>query len=506
MLNETRAVVVAVSGGADSVALLDILVRLRSVENPFRLHVAHLNHMLRGDEATADAEFVRALAESLNLSVTIESADVRQAAGASGRSIEERAREMRYNFLLETACEAQADTIATGHTMNDQAETFLMRLARGAGLRGLASMRPVTKAHAFVKDEGGGMRDEKDLHSLDCPLDLRFVISNPFHPSSLIPHPSLIRPLLAVTREEVEEYCRERGLEFRDDASNASPYYTRNRVRHEVVAALKQINPRVVEHISSAAEIIASEQEALDALAHSLLDKARQPRKGASSAYRVAAFVEQSPALRRRMIIEAIRLERGSTGRGEIESKHVTAVEGLLDERMSGASLHLPGGLEAWREFEMLVFRHRAGSDEAGGERAFDAACSRIEAGGIEIAIDRGRAGHLLQKSVTEARREAARSGRNWAIAVLDDRLLPETLVVRTRRKGESARVCGQRKIKKLKNLMIDHKIPSSRRAVWPIIATPDGRYIWSPGMPPAVEFAACDETQALAILRASGF
>jgi tRNA(Ile)-lysidine synthase len=470
MLGDTRAVVVAVSGGADSVALLDILARLRSVEPPFHIVVAHLNHMLRGDEAAADAEFVRALADSLNLPVKVESIDVRRAAVASGRGVEEVAREMRYNFLLETAREAQADAIATGHTMNDQAETFLMRLARGAGPRGLASMRPVSAVPVFDASA----------------------------PASTL----LVRPLLCVTREEVEGYCRERGLAFRDDASNSSPDYTRNRVRHEVIAALKRINPRVVEHISSAAEIIASDQAALDALTNSLLDQARRPQKGASPAYRVAAFVGQPPALRRRMILEAIRRERD---RGEIESKHVTAVEGLLGEGVSGASLHLPGGLEAWREFDLLVFRRRA-PEEAGYERAFDAACPRVEAGGIEIMVDRGRPGHLLEAAVTEARREADRSGRDWTVVVLDDRRLPETLVVRTRRKGERAGVCGQQKIKKLKNLMIDHKIPSSRRAVWPIVATPDGRYIWSPGMPPAVEFAACDETQSLAILRASGF
>jgi tRNA(Ile)-lysidine synthase len=433
-----------------------------------RIHVAHLNHMLRGDDSTADAEFVRALGESLGLRVTVESADVRREAAASGRSIEESARELRYRFLLATAHEAGADRIAAGHTMNDQAETFLMRLARGAGSRGLASMRAVTEAHDFAKDE-------KDLES---------QISNPFHPL-------LIRPLLGVTREEVEEYCRERGLTFRTDASNESMDYTRNRVRHEVIAALKRVNPRVVEHISSAATLIASDQEALDRLARSLLDQAEQPQNASSSAYKVAQFAEQPEALRRRMIIEAIRRKRSSAARvrAQIESKHVTAVEGLLVGRRSGARIDLPGGIEAWREFDLLVFKPRA----------------PIEAGLVEVSIERGRPGHLREASIAEARREAASSGRDWIVVVLDDLALPENLVVRNRMKGERAHVVGQRKSKRLKNLMIDHKIPSSRRRDWPIVTTPDGRYIWSPGLPPAVEFAARDETTTLAILRASG-
>lgn len=482
MFDPARAVIVAVSGGPDSVALLDMLVRLASTI-PCRIQVAHLNHLLRGDDSTTDAEFVRALAERLNLPATIESIDVRREARDTARGIEEVARELRYKFLLATAQKARADFIATGHTMSDQAETFLMRLARGAGGRGLASMRPVTKAHAFE-------RDEQEMED------------NPYRP-----HPLLIRPLLAITREEVEEYCSERGLVFRTDASNASLDYARNRVRHEVIAALKQVNPRVVEHISSAASLIASDQDALDALACSLLDQARQQSSSTGSAYKAAAFVGQPTALRRRMIIEAVRRERclAEVIRAEIGSKHVTAVEGLLDERMSGARINLPEGLEVWREYDLLVFKTCANVEEVGVEMALNENCSRLEAGGVEVSIDRGLPGHLLEAIISEARREAACTGQDWFTAVLDEDALPEILVVRTRARGERALVCGQRKIKKLKNLMIDHKIPSSRRANWPIVATPDGRYIWSPGLPPAVEFAARDETQALAILRASG-
>ena len=207
MLDGTRGVLIAVSGGADSVALLDMLVRLSlgdggwglevreeqrgggggaeelgSTKAPLPLrtsapqlfsnprpptpiphiHVAHLDHMLRGSESAADAEFVRALAGRLGLQITISSVDVRAAAEASGRGIEETAREIRYDFLLAVANEAGCDRIAVGHTMTDQAETFLMRLIRGAGLRGLAAMRPVSEVPVFRQEKAEGRRQKAE--------------------------------------------------------------------------------------------------------------------------------------------------------------------------------------------------------------------------------------------------------------------------------------------------------------------------------------------------------
>jgi tRNA(Ile)-lysidine synthase len=123
----------------------------------------------------------------------------------------------------------------------------------------------------------------------------------------------------------------------------------------------------------------------------------------------------------------------------------------------------------------------------------------------LRITLTRGRPGETLAASLAEARRERERAGRDWMVAVLDAAALPHRLIVRPRIAGERAAVLGGRRTKKLKNLMIDHKIPSSLRAVWPVVATPDGRYVWSPGLPPDVEFAAHDETSGLAILRASG-
>lgn len=506
--------VVAVSGGPDSIALLDMLLRLK----PPPLHIAHLDHRLRGPESASDADFVRDLAARLNLPATVASVDVRREAQARGRGIEETAREVRYAFLLKTALAAGSDRIATGHTMNDQAETFLMRLARGAGLRGLAGMRPVAPAHLFEPHFFEPHFVEPDVFDLDAPPD----------PSA---HPSIIRPLLCLSREEVEAYCRARDLAFRIDPSNSAPDYTRNRVRREVLPALRSINPRVVERISRAAELISGDQDALERIAATLLDGARLGEKelkatgldGALGVYRASSLREQPSALRRRMIVEALgraraKLSPGASAR-EITSVHVEAVEGLLERGMSGRRVTLPQGLEAWRDFDALVLkdslkgspRNSLESRKREALRSSAQACEiscaspSAEAGGLRLTLvcDQPREG--LEASLAEARRERERAGRDWMVAVLDAGATPPRLVVRPRLKGERARVLGHRKTKKLKNLMIDHKIPSSLRAAWPIVATPDGRYVWSPGLPPATEFAAHDETSGLAILRASG-
>jgi tRNA(Ile)-lysidine synthase len=545
MLDGAGGVVVAVSGGPDSVALLDMMVRLvtrlggsgSAVREEHgapvigkkpqlrythgadpqpstltrHLHVAHLNHKLRAGEADDDAQFVQRLAERLALPVTVAEVDVRAAAEGSGRGIEEVARETRYSFLRRVAVEHGCDRIATGHTMSDQAETFLMRLARGAGLRGLAAMRPVSEVPVFRQEKAEDRRQKADNESL--------TFAFPPLPSVL-----LIRPLLSLTREEVEEYCRELQLEFCTDATNLSHDYTRNRVRHEVLPALLEINPRVVESIARTAEIIANDQDALDFIAKALLDKARETSPGAEdkheedsrnreAAYRVEALVDQPAGLRGRMLIEAInrqrlalRSERQDSLASEIDSSHIAAVEGLLGPEMSGKRITLPDGLEVWREFDHLVFRTNTGIDRKPVPYEVEISVDHplIEAGGLQITLE-WQSSAAMEGALNQAKRLKKLVGNDWMMAALDRSLLPDRLIVRPRRKGERAHVAGQQGTKKLKKLMIDHRIPPSVRALWPVVTTPDARYVWSPGLPPAVEFAASDETLGLAILRASG-
>jgi tRNA(Ile)-lysidine synthase len=539
MLKEARGVVVAVSGGADSIALLDMLVRLRQraegqrrkdsgdhlsplLHSPtpalFFIHIAHLNHKLRGADSDQDAEFVRRLAARLSLPVTIECADVRAAAERSRRGIEEMAREIRYHFLLRVARATGADRVAAGHTMSDQAETFLLRLARGAGLRGLAAMRPVSPAHEFAgQGPGAGEQGPGEEGSLFLPDDSSASPSC-LRPPAPGPRPLLIRPLLAITRDEVEAHCTESGLDYRTDATNVAGDFTRNRVRRDVLPALQAINPQVVVSIARAAEHLAADEDALAALALSFLDAARVEPPGKASnlsghsiaAYRLAALREQPVGLQQRMLIEAIRRARAFAGagtHGEVTRKHIAAVQSLLDQAISGKRVRLPGGLEVWREYDALLLKRVSEEEGEGAARdyAFElsAAHSRIEAGGLLLTIERCLPAGQLPALINEARRLKVERGRDWLMAILDDEALPASLLVRPRRRGARARISGHRKTIKLKKLMIDHTIPASRRAAWPVVMTPDDCYVWSPGLPLAVDFAARGETRTLAILRA---
>lgn len=226
--------VVGVSGGPDSLCLLHVLCRLLGAYD-LTLHVAHLHHGLRGADADADAEFVRVLATDWSLPCTVEQANVSTLAREHHLAVEEAARRARYAFLKRVAGAAGAQTIAVGHNADDQAETVLMHWLRGSGLAGLRGMLP--------------------LVSLD---DYRLLENDP-PPQSPIRNFRLIRPLLEVTRTDIEAYCDYYNLEPRFDRSNLDTTYYRNWLRHEVIPLLARHNPNVQEVIRRSARVIADD-------------------------------------------------------------------------------------------------------------------------------------------------------------------------------------------------------------------------------------------------------
>jgi tRNA(Ile)-lysidine synthase len=238
-LGAAGGLVVAVSGGPDSVALLRAL---RDVREIGPLTVAHLNHQLRGQESDADEVFVRALCERWSLDCRAERLDVRAAAAAEGGNLEGVARRLRYEWLARVAREAGTGWVATGHTADDQAETVLHRLLRGAGLRGLRGIAP---------------RRE------------------------LVPGVALVRPLLSATRAEVMAYLDEIGQAYRQDASNLDPAFTRNRFRHHLLPLLAaEYNPEIVAVLTRLAEQAEEAYAAEEGQARALLAAVERPRAG----------------------------------------------------------------------------------------------------------------------------------------------------------------------------------------------------------------------------------
>jgi len=319
--------------------------------------------------------------------------------------------------------------------------------------------------------------------------------------------PLLIRPALCLTREEIEQYCRERSLEFRVDASNLNSEFTRNRIRQEVIPALCGIEPRTVRSIARTMEILGIDNEALDQLAVRAFEAARKQqggkewRRSTGVTLMRDVLASQPRAIQKRVILKALR-EVSSPG-DEMTSTHIAAVEALVLGGRSGKHEEMAGGVRVWRERNRLVIDKQT-DEPPPGEFQLTGRSRAVMAAGFLISLERGVPLTMFEEIVSRAKSQRVRDCRDWTIAVLDDSLVPDTLLVRSRRPGERARVIGQAGLNKLKKLMISHKIPVSRRASWPLAFTRDSRYVWSPGMPPSVEFAVNRETRSLAILRAT--
>ncbi|HSH81479.1 MAG TPA: tRNA lysidine(34) synthetase TilS [Herpetosiphonaceae bacterium] len=306
--------VVAVSGGPDSLALLHILHRL-APEQRLRLHVAHLDHRLRPDSAD-DARFVVDVAAAWELPVTTATHDVRPLASVYG-GVEAAGRAVRYGFLLSVALSLSADAVVTGHNADDQAETVLQRLLRGAGPSGLAGMRP---ALDFEQWRGIGVSDAGEQEPSERG-------------------PSLVRPLLAVERTAIEDYCREQGLEPRHDPSNQSPEYLRNRVRGYILPQLKAYNSNIVAAVGRTARICADEDALLSDLLEQHWPSLAQSERGRITMER-AVFEQMHRALRRRALRRAAALIAPDV---ELGAAHLDRMQRVAQQAQG--VLQLPGGL-----------------------------------------------------------------------------------------------------------------------------------------------------------------
>ena len=347
-------VVVAVSGGADSTALLLALEELlRAGRLAVEVTTAHLDHGLRGEQGADDARWVEEKARALGFEVVTGRAEVGARARAERDNLEQSARRARYEFLAAVARERGASAVLVAHTVDDQAETVLLRLLRGSGAGGAGGMR-VERAL-----EGGG-------------------------------EVSLRRPLLAwARRADTVGFCRERGVEFRADEMNEDERFARVRVRRQLLPLLESFNPRAAEALARAAELLREDSDALDRLASELLEEARAvtPTRGGEKTptqerektktharektkdegareetkdegawpLRVEVLADATASLRRRAL--RLWLARGRGGLRRLSLAHMLAVEKLLEGARGGRVAELPGGSRVERRRGLLLFK-----------------------------------------------------------------------------------------------------------------------------------------------------
>jgi len=428
MLDRGDHVIAGVSGGADSVALLCVLCSLQKKWG-LRLTVAHLNHMLRGGAARREVAFVRELAGRRGLRCIVGERDVRAVKAETGCSLQEAARIARYRFFYELREELGAQKIALGHTANDQAETLLMWLIRGTSGAGLAGIPPV--------------RDGL-----------------------------FIRPLLAVTRSEIEAYLAQQQVSFIPDSSAGEPHYLRNKIRHQLMTLLeKEYNPRMVQTLSRLAELVRADNEVLDRRVREIVAPllASRNERGASCP---VAFIAGQPAPLRGRIIKAALAGLKGGGQG-IYHQHVTAVDRLAGGAGRSRTIQLPAGWSATREYDRLIFMR-----EKPLQQHYCYAVDRVPAR-VSIA-EIGRDMILAVEDLQEPAAELL--AREKKIDFLDYDALQLPLTVRTWRPGDRFHPLGMSGSKKLKDFFIDNKIsPRLRRSI-PVLLSRD-TIVWVGGL-----------------------
>lgn len=438
-----EGVVVGVSGGPDSLALLHLLLRLRE-EVRLRLHVAHLHHGARGEDADADADFVADLARRWGLGVTVVRRDVPALARAHALAFEEAARRVRYAFLAHVAGEVGAAKVAVGHNGDDQAETVLMHLLRGAGPAGLRGMLPATPlAHFRLLTEIGGFA---------LPADL----------------PTLVRPLLSVPRAEVERYCAAQGLGPRFDRSNLDSTYFRNRLRHELIPLLETYSPNVRRRLRRTAEVVAADYALLTRFRRRAWDDTVLETSDRAVVFELAEWRAQPLALQRAMVREAAyRLRPQVRDFGFV---HVENAVRLARSGETGTQATLPGGLALTVGYDRLTVApadYQAPADEPLLPPGWHVSVELPGATPLpdgEWAVE----ADLLQEWTLA---EVEQNPDRWSVH-LDADALGTPLILRTRRPGERFRPQGLGgHAPRLADWMVNAKVPRLQRDRLPLLA-----------------------------------
>lgn len=447
MLAAGEMIVVAVSGGIDSMVMLHLLLRLRTRYST-SLHVAHLNHNLRGAESAEAANFVRTHCEAHQIPVTVMTADGRLLRDRKAGSVQAVARDLRYRFLEQVADEQNARKIALGHHRDDQAETVLMNLLRGSGIRGLGGIPRVRNR--------------------------------------------MIRPLIDCTREEIERYARKEGIPHVEDSSNRTLVYGRNRIRLHLLPELaKRYNPRVVHALANAATISEAEDSLLNDMAGKELRRVLVSRSGEAFVLAIASMATLPSALRWRMIRRVAEALRG--GRPGLTFQQTLAIDRLVMTAGAQGAVYAPGGLRAQRTGGSLVLSR--GERQANGRIL---SCPMAVPGVTAIpGVLFSLRSEILQKGAVDQFVPDP-----WT-ALLDADRTGMELYVRGWEEGDRFVPLGMDGRKKLQDFFVDAKVPRDRRRSVPLVVSGD-QIVWVVGFRTDERFRVTDSTQHILRLRAT--
>jgi len=439
MVQRSDRILIALSGGPDSVCLLYLLCELKK-ELGFKLHLAHLNHGIRR-EAAGDVNYVRQLSRKFNIPLTVAKRDIPKIVKEKGGSIEMVARDIRYHFLTKTAKEVGANKIALGHNQDDQVETFLLNFLRGAGITGLS-----------------GMPAKRKLE----PAKNKSIF--------------IIRPLIKTSRKEILAYLSKKGLHPRFDSSNLDSVYKRNKIRLKLLPLLKnEYNPNIKNVIARTTQIFEEEnafwQNYLKTIFKNIVTKAK---KGIQ--LDVRKLLTQAKAVQNRVIQEALKQFSGDL-KG-VSFEHIVAIRKLCRREQGRKVLTLPGGLQAVKDYGALILERCRPepsyffelSVKTPGENLFSDLSSKLE-----VRLQNYNENNI-RRFINKMRSVSV--GEKFE-AIFDKDKLKFPLIIRNKRPGDRFQQLGFSDFTKLKNYFINKKIGLLERKKIPLLIDSQGRIAW---------------------------
>lgn len=450
MLETGDNVVVGLSGGADSVSLLVVLNNLRNQLDLGEIIAVHVNHMIRGEEADEDEAYAEALCDKLSVIFKAFHEDIPALAKKLGMTVEEAGRYYRYKCFEELSSEYDNAKIAVAHNANDLAETVIFNLVRGSGIKGVSGIPAVRKTG----------------------------------------NTEIIRPLLNTTRSEIEKYLEERNISYRNDSTNASTDYDRNRIRHIIIPELEKINSSAVAHICDVSNEAAEYYDYLSRNKESKIIKTQADKVCLD----IHMLMENDELVVNQLIYDSIVKVAGRMK--DITRRNVKAVRNIITAD-SGSRVDLPYNISVRKNYNELIFEKK---NEENIKKEY-----RIEIDYKQLMEDKKKAIYKLDNMIVEVTALDCDSSfempKNNYTKVVDYDKIKGALCIRNATDGDYITINEMGNTKKLSRIFIDNKIDRNERTTWPVVAD-DNQVIWTVGLRYNEKYKIDTDTKKILVLR----